>query len=42
MREELIEAVIRRCSAEKVLPEIQQNQLENTRSRASPSTEQQA
>ena len=28
MREELTEAVVRRCSAKKALPEIPQNQLE--------------
>ena len=42
MREELTEAVVRRYSAKKGLPEIPQNQQENTRARASPSTEQQA
>ena len=31
MREELIQAVVRRCSAEKTLPEISQNPQENTR-----------
>ena len=42
MREELTEAVVPRCSAEKALPEIQQNQQENTCAAASLSTESQA
>ena len=42
MREELTEAVVRRCSEEKVLSEIPQNQHENTHAGASLSTESQA
>ena len=42
MREELTEAVVPRCSAEKALPEIQPNQQENTCAAASLSTESQA
>ena len=35
MREGLTEAVVQRCSAEKALPEISQNQEENTPDRPS-------
>ena len=41
MREELTEAVVRRCSVEMALPEIPQNQQGNTRAGASLSTESQ-
>ena len=42
MREGLTEAVVQRCSAEKALPEISQNQEENTPAGVSLSTELQA
>ena len=42
MREELTEAVVWKCSAEKTSPEISENPQENTRAGVSVSTESQA